>query len=394
MSNKLPGRPRADINYDEVIQLVDLGHDWTFIANRFGVCRKTIRRWCIANNFVKLGNADFSDDELDIVVRNFLVDHPNIGLVYTMAHIHSSTNYRPTRERVQQSIERVDPEGLENRRNVSQRKIIRRIYDVMGPHHLWHMDGHHKLIRYGLITHGCIDGFSRYITYLRIADSNHSSRPLQFFRDAIDEIDFIPYRMRGDKGGENVQVADFMIHHRGFDSFMCSPSKFNTRIERLWREVRRVVIQFYMDLFKSMERDGMSIGDDIHMYVLQFMFMSRIQQDLERFRYMFNHHKISSENNFSPIQLMEIYKDNLPPPVNIDINEYGVDNDIRQEDGNDDNIAQVELHPLKCPLTPGQLAYFQSQQIQPLTLDDSNDSLMDKYKYVLNFVYDVIGTVV
>ena len=82
--------------------------------------------------------------------------------------------------------------------------------------------------------------------------------------NAVRERNVIPWRIRGDKGGENVLVADFMIHHRGNFSFICGPSKFNTRIERLWREVRQNVVQYYMDLFKSMERDGMRIDDVYH----------------------------------------------------------------------------------------------------------------------------------
>jgi hypothetical protein len=52
--------------------------------------------------------------------------------------------------------------------------------------------------------------------------------------------------MRGDYGGENVLVADAMIALRGEDrgSFLCGSSRFNTRIERLWREVRRMVSFF------------------------------------------------------------------------------------------------------------------------------------------------------
>ena len=31
---------------------------------------------------------------------------------------------------------------------------------------LWHIDGHHSLIRWHVVVHGGIDGFSRMITYL------------------------------------------------------------------------------------------------------------------------------------------------------------------------------------------------------------------------------------
>jgi hypothetical protein len=36
----------------------------------------------------------------------------------------------------------------------SCRRLIRHDYIILGPHDMWHIDGHHKLIRYGLITHG------------------------------------------------------------------------------------------------------------------------------------------------------------------------------------------------------------------------------------------------
>jgi hypothetical protein len=57
------------------------------------------------------------------------------------------------------SIKRVDSTGRQNR---GHKKLKRREYKVPGPHHLWHLDGHHKLDRWKLVTHGCIDGFSSF----------------------------------------------------------------------------------------------------------------------------------------------------------------------------------------------------------------------------------------
>jgi hypothetical protein len=39
---------------------------------------------------------------------------------------------------------------------------------------VWYHDGHHKLIRYGLVTHGCVDGYSRTIIYLGIQLVNNA----------------------------------------------------------------------------------------------------------------------------------------------------------------------------------------------------------------------------
>ena len=49
------------------------------------------------------------------------------------------------RQRVRESVRRVDPEGCEERWAAA---VHRRTYKVATPNSLWHMDGHMKLIRY------------------------------------------------------------------------------------------------------------------------------------------------------------------------------------------------------------------------------------------------------
>jgi len=62
-------------------------------------------------------------------------------------------------------MRRVDPEGIVIR--ALQLKVTHRIfYHVRGPLALWHMDGNHKLIRWGFVIHGAIDGYSRKVMYL------------------------------------------------------------------------------------------------------------------------------------------------------------------------------------------------------------------------------------
>ena len=43
-----------------------------------------------------------------------------------------------------------------------------RCYHVCMPNSLWHIDGHHKLIRWRIIVHGGIDGYSRLPMYLQL----------------------------------------------------------------------------------------------------------------------------------------------------------------------------------------------------------------------------------
>ena len=92
--------------------------------------------------------------------------------------------------------------------------ITRRVYSVPGPNSLWHIDGHHSLIRWKFVIHGCIDGFSRRILYLLCADNNRSETVGALFQNAAEEFGW-PSRVRGDHGGENSIVASLMVQVRG-----------------------------------------------------------------------------------------------------------------------------------------------------------------------------------
>ncbi|KIK78534.1 hypothetical protein PAXRUDRAFT_163752, partial [Paxillus rubicundulus Ve08.2h10] len=53
---------------------------------------------------------------------------------------------------------RVDPVGQVLR----QQKITeRQKYSVPCSNHLWHLNGHHKLIQWGIVIHGFVDGYCR-----------------------------------------------------------------------------------------------------------------------------------------------------------------------------------------------------------------------------------------
>ena len=83
------------------------------------------------------------------------------------------------------------------------------------------------------------------ITYLQCSDKNqaHSS---QFVLNACRAYS-IPSRIRTDHGTENVEVAKWMLETRGLNrrSVITGSSVHNTRIERLWRDVRRVAVIYH-----------------------------------------------------------------------------------------------------------------------------------------------------
>ena len=92
--------------------------------------------------------------------------------------------------------------------------ISRRTYSVAGPNSLWHIDGHHNLVCWRLVVHGCIDGFSRLITYLQCATNNTSQTAFDLFWKATRQFG-IPSRVRSNKGNENYKVCYYMIATQG-----------------------------------------------------------------------------------------------------------------------------------------------------------------------------------
>jgi len=100
---------------------------------------------------------EISDADLDRLVTVFKDEKPNAGLRYLIGFLRCR-GLRVQKERVRQALRRVDGLGQELRR---RNTIQRRKYKVPRPNYLWHLDGHHKLIMWGIVIHGLIDGFCR-----------------------------------------------------------------------------------------------------------------------------------------------------------------------------------------------------------------------------------------
>ena len=72
------------------------------------------------------------------------------------------------------------------------------------------------LIRWKIVIHCFIDGFSRFVTGIRAHTNNRAATVLTLFLEAIHRHG-VPSRVRGDHGTENVRVAEWMEEHRGLN---------------------------------------------------------------------------------------------------------------------------------------------------------------------------------
>ena len=389
MQSTSAGRKRKDIDFELVTSLRVQNVGWNEIANHPGVSvsRSKLQTWRREVGFTD-PRAQLTDENLNEIIARHVEGQPRRGEIQIAAHI-STLGFKVPRSQLRASIHHVDPEGVASR---SKKPIQRRVYSVAGPHHLWHHDGNHKLIKYGIVIHGCIDGRTRTIIYLSASDSNSSQIVLDLFKDGVRRFQ-LPLRVRGDKGGENVLVADFMIQHRGVgnSSYIAGLSVHNTRIERLWRDMRNHTIQFYIDLFRYFENDcGMELTNILHIFTLQYLFLPRINEELRQFTEIWNNHKLSTEHNRSPLQLINDLADSTAPTINEgEIDAYGVEEnaeDESQETNGDTPL--VECLPLECPLLGEQLIEFRNR-VNPLSLQHGAQDLANHYFSAMNIINEI-----
>ncbi|KAJ8289518.1 hypothetical protein GJAV_G00002240 [Gymnothorax javanicus] len=341
------GRPKLVVSEDHLADLIEMDLSVLCISKLLGVSLATVRRRMQELGVFKRDRySSVTDEELDRLVLEIKQDSRDFGYRRVKGRL-KDLGHRVQWARVKESMHRVDSCGVLERM-ASLGFVVRKTYSVPAPLSLLHVNTNHKLVRYGMVMFGGIDRFSRKILYLKAANNNKASTALGFFLEAAEKHGF-PSRVCGDLEVENVDIAQRMFEVRGCGrgSFTSGKDVMNQWIERLWRDVWNAVSSVYYDVLSSLEEDRLlDPANGTALYCAQYVFLPRIQTDLDTFAEGWNNRSLRKRRESTPNKLCKTGK----TQCSVSATENSEGDQLADVNISDMECSGIQVPELVCPL--------------------------------------------
>lgn len=297
------------------------------------------------------------------------------GRRWAITHLRHHFGHHAHQVDVSLAMNQVDPRGVLERRLA--RTWRRDDFVTSGPDWLWSLDGHDKLLRWGIQIYGAIDAYSRKIIWWYVGNSNKTQISVvrQYLR-AIERYGRVPNYIRTDAGTECAMLADchfafYLLHGlivegwpdeklltaRLNDCYIQASSTRNIRIERTWNTQGHTTTRVWIDYFNQLERPDLMLfneGIPVDKVSICFLFMPLIREHLTDFVATHNAHRIRKQNRRYHVPGVpdELYdNDRLRSgiPANADLHQMW--------------SSEVEFYDFDAYLTDDTMAWYQAQMV-------------------------------
>ena len=267
---------QAGYHYEVIVMFLRLYHN-------INISKRTLERRLNYYGFRRTGFSNATINELKNVIESEIQGPASMrgyrGLWHSL-----KTNYGiiVQRDIVMNVLKEIDPEGTNMRK---ARRLRRRKYVSEGPNSCWHADGYDKLKPYGFPIHGCIDGYSRRILWLKVTKSNsHANVPAAYYVDTMKELGVCPKLLQTDCGTENVLMAAIQSRlQASVHAHRYSSSVANIRIKNWWSHNRKGYTGWLINFFKDMvATDEFNLANTYHMELAWYTFSPLLQYELNQ----------------------------------------------------------------------------------------------------------------
>ena len=143
-------------------------------------------------------------------------------------------------------------------------------------------------------------------------------------------------------------------------------------------------------MFTGFEDAGMDLNNLLDIFTLQYLFLPRINADLQQFIAMWNNHKLSTESNHTPVQILNYFriKDTADPGQIVDEFAANEEDEFAAPSLEAIELQRVECNPRECPLSNEQMIEFR-ERVKPLTLAVPFSDLEEMYGEGINVIHDI-----
>ena len=287
---------QANLSYSEILYFLEKYRGWEISLRHL----HRILRKC---NLSRRLNKSTLNSVIDFVKEQL---HGSSSLKgYRYMHIKARmAGLVVDRETIRTILKALNSEGVLLR---AAHKLQRRVYVSNGANEIWHIDGYDKLKPFGFAIHGCIDGFSRRILWLKVASTNNNPKVIaSYFINCFNSVKKVQKVIRADRGTENIYVCGMQRYFRRNDrdllstedSFQFGSSTGNQRIESWWSQFRRSKSNWWINYFKDMREQNILDSSNIyHLEAIRFCYLPILETKLNDFVNIWNTHRIRSVRN-------------------------------------------------------------------------------------------------